>query len=82
MKSPLRKGRSRITSGEDGMFCWAINLDKKNIDLEIYEFKKYSSFTFLDPQRTIFGFTMLDSEREHDVPLSPATQSLESTLKT
>jgi hypothetical protein len=62
MKSPPRKGSSRITSGEDGMFCWAINLDKKHLDLEFFEFKKYSSFTFLDPQRTIFGFTLIDSD--------------------
>ena len=64
------------------MFCWAINLDKKNIDLEYFEFKKYSSFTFLDPQRTIFGFTIFDPEREHEVPLSPATQTQNLALKT
>lgn len=47
------------------MFCWAINLDKKHLDLELFEFKKYSSFTFLDPQRTIFGFTVISPEQEH-----------------
>lgn len=73
MKSRLRKGNKNSHVGEDRMFCWAINLDKKNADLEFFEFKKYSSFTFLDPQRTIFGFTLFDSEYEHEIPESPAT---------
>lgn len=54
------------------MFCWAINLDKKKIDMEFFQFKKYSSFTFLDPQRTIFGFTLKAREQEVEtqIPLS------------
>ncbi len=58
------------------MFCWAINLDKKHLDLDFFEFKKYSSFTFLDPQRTVFGFTVLDPLHEPEPPESPATQTL------
>ena len=34
-----------------------INLDRKHWDLEFFPFKKYSSFTFLDPKRSIFGVT-------------------------
>lgn len=68
MKCKLKKGKCLDIVGEDKMFCWAINFDKKNVDLEFFEFKKYSSFTFLDPQRTLFGFTIIDSEIEHEIP--------------
>jgi len=42
---------------EPYMMCWVINLERKILKLETMEYKKYSSFTFLDPYKNIFGFT-------------------------
>ena len=38
--------------------CWMINLERKSLKLETMEYKKYSSFTFLDPLKHLFGFTI------------------------
>lgn len=38
--------------------CWVINLERKILKVETMEYKKYSSFTFLDPHKNIFGFTI------------------------
>ena len=48
-------------SDESSAFCWAVSLDRKQCELEFYPFKKYSSFTFLDPQRCLFGITISSS---------------------
>ena len=48
-------------AGETAAFCWAINLDRKHPELELFPFKKYSSFTFLDPLRCLFGVTLPES---------------------
>lgn len=48
--------------------CWVINLERKTIKLEFLDYKKYSSFTFLDPAKNIFGFTLL---RPKSYPTSP-----------
>lgn len=45
---------------EDDKICWIINLERKSLKLELLEYKKYSSFTFIDPLKNIFGFVITD----------------------
>lgn len=44
---------------EQDKICWVINLERKVIKLEFLDYKKYSSFTFVDPAKHLFGFTVL-----------------------
>lgn len=57
MKSPLKEE-------EPDKFCWTINLDRKVLQIEFFDYKKYSSFTFLDPNRNIFGFTLISKPKQ------------------
>lgn len=58
--------------------CWTINLDKKNLAIECFDFKKYSSFTFLDPMRNIFGIFIKGSTPLPEEPTE--TPAVESTV--
>ena len=57
-----------LSTGESSAFCWAVSLDRKQCELELYPFKKYSSFTFLDPQRCLFGITIGSDHAQHSDP--------------
>ena len=50
--------------------CWVINLERKILKLETMDYKKYSSFTFIDPYKNIFGFTVRPRLLD---PLTPRT---------
>jgi hypothetical protein len=43
--------------------CWVVNLERKNLKLEFLDYKKYSSFTFIDPSKHLFGFTIPNPHR-------------------
>ena len=43
---------------EESKMCWVINLEKKVLKIETLDYKKYSSFTFIDPYKNIFGFSI------------------------
>lgn len=52
---------------EEERICWIINLERKTLKLEALEYKKYSSFTFIDPLKNIFGFASFPpSHRKKD----------------
>ena len=66
--------------------CWLINLEKKNLKLEFMDYKKYSSFTFIDPTKNIFGFTLLKkyhtkTEKREPKKTTPSTRIFEKDFK-
>jgi hypothetical protein len=61
-----RRGRryARPHADEQDRICWIINLERKTLKLEALEYKKYSSFTFIDPLKNIFGFASFDPTKK------------------
>lgn len=51
-------------SEEEDRICWIINLERKTLKLEVLEYKKYSSFTFIDPLKNIFGFASFNPTQQ------------------
>lgn len=68
MQTPIiAEGTPNHHLEEDDKICWIINLERKSLKLELLEYKKYSSFTFIDPLKNIFGFVIneaRDSKKE------------------
>ena len=56
-----RRGYTHHNLEEDDKICWIINLERKSLKLELLEYKKYSSFTFIDPLKNIFGFIIAEA---------------------
>lgn len=49
-----------LQAEEEDKMCWVINIERKGLKLEYLDYKKYSSFTFLDPLKNLFGVTIMD----------------------
>jgi len=56
-------------------------LERKTLKLELLEYKRYSSFTFVDPAKNIFGITILNlnKKKEEKADKSPSI-SFKTTL--
>lgn len=61
--------------------CWVINLERKILKMEIMDYKKYSSFTFIDPYKNIFGFTCKPTPETEKIVQNPVTPKREYAIQ-
>ena len=60
--------------------CWLVNLERKSLKIETMEYKKYSSFTFIDPMKHLFGFTINPPKKNNTSPNSSVHAPQSPTL--